>query len=109
MAEQLKQLGLMVGFGLLGALATLLSWYAFAEALSRWVPREFLELSVFSVGLLGPLTVWMVVILGTRLRSGSRMELVRVTAGAGLAVVAATQLAFYVPLGFMCLAFHLSP
>ncbi|MCP4897259.1 MAG: hypothetical protein GY906_09845 [bacterium] len=108
MPETVKQLGLMVVFGFVGALATLATWHGATGFLSVLVPRQLLELSVFCVGLLGPLVVWTAVLAATRRRSRATLEMVRSTAAAGLAVVAATQLVFYVPLGFMCLAFNVA-
>ncbi len=108
MPEPVKQLGLMVLFGFAGALATLAAWYSSSGLLSILVPRQLLELSLFAVGLLGPLVVWVAVLVVTQGRSSASLEMLRPTAAAGLAVVAATQLAFYIPLGFMCLAFGLT-
>ncbi len=103
MHDHLKLLGLASIFGAAGAAATVSMWQVFDIALWAFTPPPYTVLGCFISGLIGPLAVATVVFLATRMKSALRWP-----AGLGLGMVLATELAFYLPLGFMAVAFHAS-
>jgi hypothetical protein len=102
---ELRQIGLMFVFGLTGAAATVLTWHVFAAIAMPMVRDDLVELACFSSGLAGPLAVLLVVWFVTRNRIAQARKALRWPAVAGLGVVVAAQLAFYIPLGFLCIAY----
>ena len=101
MNDELKMIALVPIFGVLGACATLVMWWVFGHTLTLVVPPAYATLACVVCGLIGPAAVagwiWLVT---------HRDHLVRWPAGVGLGLVFATELAFYLPLGFMAVAFH---
>lgn len=101
MKDELKVLALVPIFGVLGASATLVMWWVFDQTLTLFVPPAYATLACVVCGLIGPAAVagwiWLVT---------HRDHVVRWPAGVGLGLVFATELAFYLPLGFMAVAFH---
>ena len=101
MNDELKMLALVPIFGVLGASATLVMWWAFDQTLTHYVPPAYATLACVMCGLMGPAAVagwiWFVT---------HRDHVVRWPAGVGLGLVFAAELAFYLPLGFMAVAFH---
>lgn len=101
MHHDLKLLGLVPAFCAAGAAATASMWYVFHFTLAALTPPHYEVLGCIVSGLIGPIVVAAVVWLATRKKSA-----VRWPAGLGLGMVLATELAFYLPLGFMAVAFH---
>lgn len=100
MRHELKILGLVPVFGMLGAAATAGLWRLFALTLMDLAPPSHAVLGCAVSGLFGPLLVGAIVWI-----AGRGANHVRWPAGVGLGLVLATELAFYVPLGFMVVAF----
>lgn len=101
MREDLRLLGLASIFGVAGAAATAAMWQVFAFTLMELTPPPYAVLGCGVSGLVGPLAVGAVVWIATR-----STPMLRWPAGVGLGMVLAAELAFYLPLGFMAVAFH---
>lgn len=101
MHDDLKLLGLASIFGAAGAAATASMWQAFDIALMALTPPPYAVLGCVMSGLVGPLAVGALVWINTRNAPNLRWP-----AGVGLGMVLAVELAFYLPLGFMAVAFH---
>lgn len=99
--SDLKFFGLVPLFGAMGAAATAAMWQVFSLTLMELTPPPYAVLGCAVAGLFGPLTVCLAVWISTRKRPALRWP-----AGVGLGMVLATELAFYVPLGFMTAAFQ---
>jgi hypothetical protein len=99
--NDLKLLMLVPIFGVAGAAATVAMWYLFVFTLAALTPPSHVVLGCIVSGLIGPLAVACVVWPATRDASNLRWP-----ACIGLGMVFATELAFYLPLGFMTVAFH---
>lgn len=100
MKKDLKLLGLVPVFVMIGAAATAAFWYLFHLALADVTPPSYAVLGCVVSGLLGPVLVAAVVWTASH-----DARFVRWPAGVGLGIVLATELAFYVPLGLMVAAF----
>jgi hypothetical protein len=101
MADDLKVLVLVPIFGVVGAAATLGMWWVFDVAIAARVSPAHTTLACIVFGLLGPAAVAGGIWLITK-----RGQTIRWPAGFGLGMVFATELAFYLPIGFMAVAFH---
>jgi len=105
--EQLRLTGWMTAFGALAVLATGVAWRVAAVTVVPHVDAAGAELAVFVVGLVGPILVvtasWLLA------RPFAACDAVRAAAVAGVGVVIAAQLAFFVPLGMLCAAVRLGP
>jgi hypothetical protein len=106
MKEELKLLGLTPLFGLVGAIATASVWHVYAATIVTLVPQQLTLLACFAAGLFGPPIVWACLWLATRPVRRSVWDALRGPATTGLGLVFATQLAFYIPIGFFTIAFH---
>lgn len=106
MKHEFKLLGLTPLFGLAGAAATALVWQIYAVTIIGLVPQQLTLLACFAAGLIGPPIVWAVLWLATRPARRSVWNSLRGPAATGLGLVFATQLAFYIPIGFFTIAFH---
>ena len=106
MKDELKMLGLVPLFGVLGALSTAVMWQAFSIMLMDLIPGQFAVLACVITGLAGPPVVWMLVLLATRTERVPGLRQLRRPAAIGIGLVFATELGFYVPLGFFAIAFH---
>ena len=106
MKEEIKLLGLAPLFALAGASGTAAAWHIFAATLSTSVPEQLTVLSCFVVGLAGPPAIWIALWLATRPVRRSVWDALRAPAATGLGLVFASQLAFYIPIGFFTIAFH---
>ncbi len=105
--EQLRLTGWMTVFGALAVLATGVAWRVAAVTVVPHVDAARAELAVFVAGFVGPILVvaasWLLA------RPFASCSVVRAAAVAGVAVVVAAQLAFFVPLGMLCTAVSLGP
>jgi hypothetical protein len=106
MKDELKLLGLVPLFGIVGAVSTAVMWQVFAITLMDAVPGEYAVLACVVTGLAGPLLVWALVLLATRTERIPGLRTLRRPASIGIGLVLATELGFYVPLGFFAIAFH---
>jgi len=106
MKDDLKLLGLVPLFGVVGAFSTAAMWRVFAATLMDSVPGEFAVLACIVAGLVGPLAAWALVLLATRSSGAPQLRPLRRPAGIGFGLVLATEIGFYVPLGFFAVAFH---
>ena len=106
MHDELKFLGLAPLFGAIGALATAAAWQVFAITLLDLIPAQFAVLSCLIAGLAGPLVVWLAVWFATRRRQNLFVSAVRRAASVGLGLVLAAEFGFYIPLGFIAIAFQ---
>lgn len=106
MYDELKFFGLAPLFGVVGALATAVTWQLFAIMMLDVIPDRLEVLSCLVVGLFGPIIVWLTVWTMTRIRAHESSAVVRRSASVGLGLVLAAQLGFYIPLGFFAIAFH---
>ena len=106
MKDELKLLGLVSLFSIVGALSTAVMWQVFAATLMDVVPGQLAVLACIAFGLVGPLFVWVVVLLATRSQRSPGLRALRRPAAIGIGLVFATELGFYVPLGFFAIAFH---
>ncbi len=98
--NELKLLALVPVFGAAGAAATAAMWHLFSRTLMALTPPPYTVLGCVVSGLFGPVAVGAVVWYASR-----EARVLRGPAGVGLGIVLATELAFYVPLGFMVVAF----
>ena len=103
MREDLKLYILAPLFAVAGAVATALLWKIAAATILPSIPDRYAVLACVLVGLLGPLVVWLLVWGGCR--RSDRTAFLR-PAAVGLGLAAATELAFYVPIGFLTVAFY---
>lgn len=106
MREELKDFALVPVFGLVGAMATAIAWRGFAATLLELVPAPYTVLACFAAGLVGPPLVWALVWLATRTSRHPALRALRPPALVGLSLVLATELAFYLPLGFFAIAMY---
>jgi hypothetical protein len=106
MNDDFRFFGLAPLFGAAGALATAAAWHLFAITLLDFVPAQFAVLSCLVAGLVGPMTVWLAVLIVTRRRRGPFASALKRAASVGLGLVLAAELGFYIPLGFFAVAFH---
>lgn len=106
MKNELKLFGLVPLFATAGALSTAAMWRIFDMTLTELVPGELTVLACVVFGLLGPLLVWATVLLATRSERKPSLREIRQPAAIGIGIVFATELGFYVPLGFFAIAFH---
>ena len=106
MKDELKLLGLVPFFGILGAISTAVIWRVFAVTLMDLVPGQFAVLACVVAGLADPVVVWVMVLLATRIERKPGLRVLRRPAAIGIGLVLATELGFYVPLGFFAVAFH---
>ncbi len=106
MIDELKLLGLVPLFGLVGALSTAVMWQVFAATLMDVVPGQLAVLACVVFGLSGPLVVWVSILLATSSQRKPGLRALRRPAAIGIGIVFATELGFYVPLGFFAIAFH---
>lgn len=106
MKNELKFMALVPVFGALGALATAAAWQVFSLTLMSIVPAQLAPLSCLTLGLVGPLVVWGLVLSVTRALSTSVTGALRRAASVGLGLVIAAEIGFYIPLGFLAIAFH---
>jgi hypothetical protein len=81
------------------------AWHLFAITLLDLVPERLAALSCLMAGLVGPIVVWIAVLIMTRRRTRFA-SLLRRAATVGLGLVFAAELGFYIPLGFFAIAFH---
>lgn len=100
MKNELTHFALVPVFGLAGAAATAAMWQLFNATLMAFTPPPYAVLGCVVSGLFGPVIVGAFVWLASR-----EARVFRGPAGVGLGIVLATELAFYVPLGFMVVAF----
>jgi hypothetical protein len=105
--EQLRLTGWMTIFGALAVLATGVAWRVAAVAVVPHVDTARTELALFVTGLLGPILV--VAAAWWLARPFASCAVVRAAASAGVAVVVAAELAFFVPIGMLCTAVNLGP
>jgi hypothetical protein len=103
MRNEFKLLALVPVFGMAGAAATAMLWQVFSWTLMTLIPPPYAVLGCAVSGLLGPLLVGFAV-----WRASREARAFRGPAAVGLGIVLATELAFYVPLGFMVAAFSLA-
>ncbi len=107
MKDQLTLFGLCPLFGALGALATAVAWQVFAVTALELVPARLAVLSCLVAGLVGPVVVWAALWLVTRdHRTNGLASVLRRSASLGLGLVLAAEIGFYVPLGFLSVAFQ---
>jgi len=106
MKDEFKLLGLVPLFGIAGALSTAAVWRIFAITVMDLVPAEFAVLACVVAGLAGPVVVWALVLLATGIESLPGLSALRRPATIGIGLVLATEIGFYVPLGFFAIAFH---
>lgn len=106
MHEELKFLSLAPLFAAIGALATAAVWHVFAITLLHLVPEPLAVLSCLVAGLAGPVGVWAAVCISTRSQKTLFVSGLRRAASAGLGLVLAAELGFYIPLGFFAIAFQ---
>jgi hypothetical protein len=106
MHDEFKFLGLTPLFGVSGAAATAVAWQIFAVTLLDVVPAQLAVLSCMIFGIGGPAAVWLMVWIGTQRRNDQSVSAVRQSASVGLGLVIATEVGFYIPLGFFAIAFH---
>jgi hypothetical protein len=106
MKDELKMFGLVPLFGILGAISTVVMWRVFAITLMDVVPGQLAVLACVVVGLTGPLLLWAMVLLMTGNNREPRLRSFRSPATIGIGLVLATELGFYVPLGFFAIAFQ---
>ncbi len=100
MKHDLKLLALIPVFGTIGAAATAFMWQLFDFTLMEFTPPSYAVLGCVLSGLFGPVLVGVIVWCTSHCA-----QAVRWPAGVGLGIVLATELAFYVPLGFIVVAF----
>jgi len=103
--DQLRQILLLVAFALAGATSTAAMWLVFSMTLQPVVPGNLATLACLAMGSAGPIVMWFVVYLAVRNRPPQAGRKVLVPATIGLSLALATQLAFYIPLGFFATAF----
>lgn len=101
MNGNVKLLCLATVFGTLGAAATAAMWRLYDLTLMQNTPPAYSVLACVVVGLLGPLAVGALVWLVTQEARRYRWPAV-----VGLGIVLAAEVAFYVPIGFIAVAFH---
>ena len=106
MNEDFRFFGLTPLFGAVGALATAAAWHIFAITCLDLVPAQLAVLSCLVAGLAGQLVVWIAVLTVTRGQRTLFASALRRSASAGLGLVLAAELGFYIPLGFFAIAFH---
>jgi hypothetical protein len=106
MRDELRHFALVPVFGIAGALATAVMWQVFAATWLAQVPPPYEILACVVAGLIGPPSVWALVWLATRGPKRSALRELRPPALVGLGLVLATELAFYLPLGFFAIAMH---
>ena len=106
MKNELTLLGLAPVFGLAGAAETAVLWQVFAITVMGLVPDQLAVLACFVTGLAGPPIIWAIVWLAARPFRQPVWIALRAPASTGLGLVFATQLAFYIPIGFFTIAFH---
>jgi hypothetical protein len=106
MHNEFRFLGLAPLFGAVGAMATVAAWHVYAILFLELVPAHLAILWCFLAGLAGPALVWLVVLIATRPGRRTIESTVRRPASVGLGLVIAAELGFYVPLGFIAIAFH---
>jgi len=81
-------------------------WRIFAVTLMDLVPGQFAVLACVLAGLACPVVVWVMVLLATRSQRRPGLREIRRSATIGVGFVFATELGFYLPLGFFAIAFH---
>jgi len=106
MKNELKLFGLVPLFAIAGALSTAAMWRIFAVTLMEAVPGDLTVLACVVFGLIGPLLVWATILLATRSRRKPGLRELRQPAAIGIGRVFATEVGFYIPLGFFAIAFH---
>lgn len=106
MKDELKLLALVPLFGAVGALSTAVMWQLFAIIPMDFVPEKLTVLACVEFGLIGPLVVWATVHLATRSQQKPGLRALRRPAAFGIGIVFATELGFYLPLGFFAIAFQ---
>jgi hypothetical protein len=106
MKYELKIFGLVPLFAIAGALSTAVMWRIFAATLMEFVPGDLAVLACVVFGLIGPLAVWAAVLLATRNQRAPGLRAIRQPAAIGIGIVFATEIGFYVPLGFFAIAFQ---
>jgi len=93
-------------FAAAGGMATALVWLVFSVTFLPSVADRYAVLACVLVGLLGPVLVWSLV-WGWSLRvTRNRRAAILRPASIGLGLASATELAFYVPIGFLTVAFY---
>ena len=106
MKDDMIFFGLAPLFGAVGAIATAAVWQLFSITLIDTVPQHLVVLSFLAAGLAGPLIVWGSLMTATRGRQPALARTLRRAASVGLGLVIAAELGFYIPLGFLAIAFH---
>lgn len=106
MKDELKLFGLVPLFAVAGALSTAALWQVFAMTLMEVVPGHLAVLACVVFGLIGPPIVWVAVLLTTRSRRKPALREIRRPAAIGIGIVFATEVGFYVPIGFFAIAFQ---
>lgn len=101
MRNDIKLLCLVPVYGALGAAATWGLWLIFDRWVEAAIPPPYAVLACVLWGLPGPVTVGAVAWIATRRTPSARWPAI-----IGLGMVLATELAFYVPIGFLAVAFH---
>ena len=76
----------------------------FAMTLMDVVPSDLAVLACVVFGLIGPPVVWAAVLLATRSQRKPGLRELRRPAAIGIGIVFATEVGFYVPLGFFAIA-----
>ena len=104
MKHELKLFGLVPLFAVVGALSTAVMWQVFAMTLMDVVPSDLAVLACVVFGLIGPPVVWAAVLLATRSQRKPGLRELRRPAAIGIGIVFATEVGFYVPLGFFAIA-----
>lgn len=106
MNDDLKIYILVPFFAAVGGVATGLVWLAFSLTILPAVADRYTVLACVLVGLLGPVLVWFLVWGWSRRVARNRRAGILRPASIGLGLATATELAFYVPIGFLTVAFY---
>jgi len=106
MKDELKLFGLVPLFAVAAALSTAAMWQIYAMTLIEVIPGDRAVLACVVFGLIGPPIVWAAVLLATRSQRKPGLRELRRPAAIGIGIVLATEIGFYVPLGFFAIAFH---
>ena len=105
MKDQLNLFFLCPLFGALGAVATAIAWQFFALTALHLVPARMAVLSCLVAGLVGPAVVLAALWIVTRGRTTALTGALRRSASLGLGLVLVAEVGFYIPLGFLSVAF----
>ena len=106
MRDDLKLYTLVPVFAAAGGVATGLVWLAFSLTFLPLIADRYAVLACVVVGLLGPFLVWVLVWCWSRGIGHDGGTGILRPAAIGLGLASATELAFYVPIGFLTVAFY---